>query len=236
MPGTNHKCAVGVSGGLDSTVLLAHLVKQNYTCHGVGFHYGSKHNAFENMAAAEVCRHYGVPYTHVDLTGLFGQYPVEASSLLKAGSEIPEGHYEEENMRQTVVPGRNLIILSVLAGFAEAIGADTISIGAHAGDHFIYPDCRPAFMDAAKSAVQLSSDNKVILIVPFLHEKKDGIVRVGHALGVPFEKTRTCYKDQAVACGKCGSCQERLESFALNGMKDPLEYETRTPIVKTAKR
>lgn len=218
------KTVIALSGGLDSAVLLAHSIKSGYDVQtAVGFDYGSKHGKYEREAARELANHYAVSYHVYDIRGLMQN---NKSVLLQGQGEIPEGHYEEESMRQTVVPGRNLLFISIMAGLAEASGIPNIMVGCHAGDHFIYPDCRPSFVAAAKSAVFNSSDGKVTLATPFLHNDKAGIVALGHKLGVPFAKTRTCYKAQAIACGKCGSCQERLSSFAKNKLTDPLQYES----------
>lgn len=218
------KVLLALSGGLDSAVLAALLRKEETQVTAVSFNYGSKHGKFERQSAQELCLHYGMVHMTLPIISAMGAIQ---SSLLDNDKPIPEGHYQEESMRQTVVPGRNLIFISLMAGVAESMKIDTIAIGAHAGDHFIYPDCRPAFIKAAGDTVRLSSYNKVQLIAPFMLFDKEKIVRLGTELKVPFEKTRTCYKPQATACGKCGSCQERLDAFAKNGIDDPIEYESR---------
>ncbi len=219
------RCVVCLSGGLDSAVLLAKSVHERIECTAVGFTYGSKHNQYENQAAKELADHYAVNFQLFDLSHVIGG--TFRSALLKGQGNVPEGHYEAESMRQTVVPGRNLIFLAIAAGLAESIGASEVRIGVHRGDHYIYPDCRPGFTAYAGDTILLSSDGKVRLETPFLHYNKTEIVKTGIDLRVPFAKTRTCYKDQLMACGKCGSCQERLESFAQNGWVDPLAYENR---------
>ena len=146
---------------------------------------------------------------------------------MQANSDtIPQGHYAADNMKSTVVPGRNLIFLSIMASLAETVGATEIALGVHAGDHFIYPDCRPAFIEIAKKCIELSSDNLVTIITPFLHYTKGDIVRLGNGLDmkVPFHLTRTCYTSNEIACGKCGSCVERLEAFSENNIEDPIPY------------
>ena len=148
------------------------------------------------------------------------------SALLKSDDEpIPEGHYQDDNMSKTVVPARNIIFSSILAGYAWSVEAKEVWIGIHAGDHFIYPDCRPEFYFAMKEAIMRGTNNKVNLIAPFLNKDKAEIVKRGIELKVPFEITRTCYTENELACGKCGSCVERLEAFALNGIADPIKYE-----------
>jgi 7-cyano-7-deazaguanine synthase len=159
-----------------------------------------------------------------NLTDAFGDFN---SNLLKSGGDIPEGHYEEESMKLTVVPGRNLIFSAIMAGLAESIGAEDIALGVHSGDHAIYPDCRPDFIISLAETVKASSDGKVKVRTPLLFEDKTSILRIGHSLNppVPYKLTRTCYKDQELSCGKCGSCQERLEAFGKLGIKDPIDYE-----------
>lgn len=217
------KAVVSLSGGVDSAVTLAVALKDGYTCQGVGFRYGSKHNRYENKAAKAVAEAMGVPFHLLDLKKIFEGFP---SSLMQASDEeIPEGHYEEDSMKSTVVPSRNIIFASILSGYAQSVGAEQVWLGIHAGDHFIYPDCRPEFFEAMSKAVELGTDMKVALVAPFLHNNKVDIVKRGFLLDVHFELTRTCYKAQKIACGKCGSCVERLEAFRESGLKDPISYE-----------
>lgn len=216
------KIIISLSGGLDSAVLLADCIARHHeVVAAVGFNYGSKHNPFEHEAARKLCGHYGITYNLLDLRPTMVSI---RSNLLASGGAIPEGHYEEESMKLTVVPGRNLIFISVLAGVAWSYGAEAVFLGVHAGDHFIYPDCRPDFIHAMMSAVRYGTDQKVTLATPFLDMAKWTIVARGLALKVPFEKTRTCYTNKTLACGRCGSCVERREAFDLNKTKDPLEY------------
>lgn len=235
---------VALSGGMDSTTLLARALLDDVVgvahrshaeidtrveVHAVGFDYGSKHNYYEINSAEHVAQYYGIKYGVIDLKPLMANW---RSALLQSGPAVPEGHYQEENMRQTVVPGRNLIFLSILAGLAESEGFNEVWIGAHAGDHFIYPDCRPEFLNAAGDAIWHSSNAKVRLQRPFWKDDKTSIIKWGLPNGVPYHLTRTCYKKQSIACGKCGSCQERLEAFAANGIADPIDYESRLIIPK----
>lgn len=223
------KAVVSLSGGMDSVTTLADAMFSQRKVIAVGFTYGSKHNAYEHEAAKAVAQHYGIDFVHFDLSAIMAGFN---SNLLKSGGDIPEGHYQQENMSQTVVPGRNLIFASVLAGFAWSKGADEVWLGIHSGDHAIYPDCRPEFFQAMNAAVELGSDGKVSLKAPFLMGNKTTIIRLGRELGVPYHLTRTCYKDQEIACGRCGACQERLEAFAANGMSDPIPYESRDLLPK----
>lgn len=223
------KAIVSLSGGMDSTSVLARALDVSREVQCIGFSYGSKHNSYENAAAIRVAQHYNVPFKLIDFSSVTAGFK---SNLLQSGEAIPEGYYEGENMRQTVVPGRNLIFISILMGIAWSNDAEEVWLGIHAGDHFIYPDCRPAFFKAMDEAVQLGSDGKVRLAAPYIDGNKTSIIKEGLELKVPYELTRTCYKDQEMACGKCGSCQERLSAFWDNKIQDPIPYETRELIPK----
>ncbi len=216
------KTLISLSGGLDSTTLLAHLLNLDHEVSCVSFTYGSKHNPFENDAAERVAAYYQVPLEKIDITSVMGAFK---SDLLKTGGEIPEGHYNDASMERTVVPGRNIIFAAILAGKAWSIGAGAVAMGIHQGDHAIYPDCRAQFFQAMRQAIELGTDKRVALRAPFLPLDKGDIVRLGTKMGVPYQLTRTCYKEQAIACGKCGSCRERKEAFQLNGLVDPILYE-----------
>ena len=218
------RVVVSLSGGMDSTAVLAEALDRGYDVLAVGFTYGSKHNTYENAAAINVAEHYNVPFTLIPLTAVARHLK---SNLLIDGGDIPEGHYEEETMSQTVVPGRNMIFASILAGIAWSNDADSVWMGVHSGDHAIYPDCRPDFVDAMNEAMQLGTDERIHLETPFLHANKTSVIDGCDRYNVPWHLTRTCYKDQPIACGKCGSCQERLEAFAANSIEDPIGYETR---------
>lgn len=225
------KAVMGLSGGMDSSTLLAYLLHQGYEVHACFFSYGSKHNVYEIQAMRKVVLYYNsivalpdVIIHEMDLSDFMSNFK---SDLLMSGGEIPEGHYEEESMRATVVPGRNLIFASIMAGLAESIEADLISLGVHSGDHHIYPDCRPDFINSLYSTIKLSTDNKVGVISPFNEFDKADILKLGFGYDdmVPYHLTRTCYKNQLYSCGKCGSCQERLEAFEKIGQEDPIRYE-----------
>jgi 7-cyano-7-deazaguanine synthase len=226
------KSLILLSGGLDSAVLLADSISRGrQIALALNLYYGSKHGNWEGKAAEAVAGHYKVTLGNVHLRGLF-DYGKSSSALLST-TPVPEGHYNEENMRQTVVPGRNLVFIAAAAAVAEAQGIDRVLIAAHVGDHHIYPDCRVDFLASADGAIRTGSGGKVELHYPFSLLNKYEIVKRGIALQVPFHLTRTCYTDRAVACGRCGSCQERLEAFAMNGEPDPLEYETRELLTKS---
>jgi len=221
-----NKIVISVSGGMDSSTLLGKYLYEGFEVYPVSFTYGSKHNKYENEACKRVCEYYGfknVPLINLDFMGQLFE-----SNLLSKGGDIPEGHYTEKTMTKTVVPGRNLIFASIVAGYAESIGASYIGLGVHAGDHAIYPDCRPEFIENLNNTILTSSEGKVTVSAPFLYMTKEDILVIGYGLGeyqVPYELTRTCYKDQEKSCGVCGSCVERLEGFKHIGVEDPIEYE-----------
>lgn len=216
------KVIVSLSGGMDSATVLAKMLDEGHEVECIGFAYGSKHNVYENNAAVQFATHYQTPFKIYDLSGFMSDLN---SNLLKSGGDIPEGHYEQENMSLTVVPGRNLIFASIVASIAESRGADAIALGVHSGDHAIYPDCRPEFVEALKDVIAFSTAGTVQVLTPFLTGNKTSILEWGVQNNVPYQKTRTCYKAQSTSCGKCGSCTERLEAFQLNGLIDPIQYE-----------
>lgn len=231
------KVVIGFSGGMDSTTLLAYMLNMDYDVHCCFFVYGSKHNSYELNAAMDVYHYYideiskdrdvvgSLGMSRFNLIEIFKGF---RSNLLKAGGAIPEGHYEDESMKATKVPGRNMILASIMAGVAESIGASLIALGVHAGDHAIYPDCRPVFTRALSLAIYLSSDETIEVLTPFQSMRKKEILELGYSFNipVPYNLTRTCYKDQPVSCGKCGSCQERIEAYQQIKMVDPIKYET----------
>lgn len=216
------KIILSLSGGMDSGTLLGDLLDNSYQVKAFSFLYGSKHNPYELAAATKLCQYFNVDHTPIDLTEAFGDIQ---SNLMKTGGDIPEGHYNDSTMSQTVVPGRNHIFASILAGIAESLGYDAVALAVHSGDHAIYPDCRPLFIEKLKESVQVQSENKVTVIAPYLYMDKESIIRQGLKFNMPYELTRTCYKDQPIACGKCGSCVERLEAWTKIGLRDPIQYE-----------
>jgi 7-cyano-7-deazaguanine synthase len=226
-----HSAVLSFSGGLDSTTVLAWLLRKEFgKIHCVNFQYGSKHNEHERKAAEAVLAHYTsaaatceITYEVVDLSSAFAGMQ---SNLLLSGADIPEGHYEAENMKQTVVPARNLIFLSILSGMAWSRKSRYVAIGVHHGDHAIYPDCRPEFCKIMDTAIFLGTDKNVQVLAPFINMTKGQIVKYGTRIHVPYHLTRTCYKNQVTACGKCGSCVERQEAFTYNKMHDPIPYDT----------
>ena len=210
-----------LSGGMDSTTLLYWLLKKGHAVHALSFNYGQKH-AKELEKANITCvknlvPHRIIPFTD-DLKAL-----VCNSALTDATQCIPEGHYEAPNMKQTVVPNRNMIMLALAAGYAISNGIKILAYAAHSGDHAIYPDCRPEFAVAMSNALELCHfDGGIELIAPFMDINKNDICAIGKELAVPYEDTWTCYVGAEEPCGKCGACQERAEAFAFAGIPDPL--------------
>ena len=204
------------SGGLDSTTLLYEY--RDRIALALSFDYGSKHNAQEIAFAREHCASLGIPHRVLPLAFIGEHF---RSDLLLGGGDIPEGSYDDENMHATVVPFRNGIMLSVAVGMAESEGLDTVLIANHDGDHAIYPDCRPAFIDAIDRAAQEGTYEGVRIRSPYCRLTKRDIALRGRALGVDFARTWSCYKGGEVHCGVCGTCTERKEALA--GF-DPTEY------------
>jgi len=221
------KIVVSLSGGLDSTVLCAVLLTERkyQSVLPVFFRYGSKHGQWEEDAAHKVAEYFALQLTLVDLCAAFSH---TTSALLAADKRsIPKTAYDSESMEQTLVPGRNLIFASFLAAIAESRQADVLALATHAGDHCLYPDCRPSFNAALADAIMESSDGKVRLLTPFSAMDKAAIVAQGIRLGAPFSLTRSCYTHQTLSCGECGACRERLAAFVVNEIADPLVYNGR---------
>lgn len=225
------KAVVIVSGGMDSTTTLYQAIKDGYEPFVLSFNYGQRHIK-ELESAKTICNLLGVSHKIIDMTFLS---ELINSSVLIAGSvdEIPEGHYESSNMKATVVPNRNMIMVSVGIGYAVNIGAKALYLGIHAGDHAVYPDCRPVFTSIMESAAFIANDGFISkdfkLSSPFQRVPKNKIVEIGTQLGVPFGLTWSCYKGLEKHCGRCGTCVERKEAFRLAGVPDPTTYFDSTP-------
>ena len=211
---------IALSGGVDSTTLL-YEYREKVAC-AVGFDYGSKHNAQELAAAKAICRELEIPYLIIPLA-FIGEY--FRSDLLLSGGEMQLGDYSEENMSSTVVPFRNGIMLSILAGLAESRDLQQVLIANHFGDHAIYPDCRESFVKPMGEAITAGTSNGVKLVAPYTKLTKAEIVARGTRLGVPYSKTYSCYQGGERHCGRCGTCRERHEAFVANGLEDPTLYE-----------
>jgi 7-cyano-7-deazaguanine synthase len=213
--------AVLMSGGLDSTVLAAYLKSLGHQVRCLGIDYGQRHRC-ELDAAVNVANALDVPYERLDLSLL---RRVLAQGSQTGDTPVPDGHYADESMKVTVVPNRNMILLSVAAGYAITRQCNAIAYAAHAGDHTIYPDCRPEFVAACEAVLWLCDWNPVLLHAPFLKQTKAEIVGIGARIAAPMHLTWSCYKGGEQHCGKCGTCVERREAFQLAGIYDPTDYE-----------
>jgi 7-cyano-7-deazaguanine synthase len=213
-------CLLILSGGMDSTTLLYDY--QERIALAVSFDYGSNHNAREIPFAQLHCQRLGIEHLVIPLA-FMGQY--FKSSLLEGGNAIPEGHYADENMKSTVVPFRNGIMLSVAVGLAESRGLQYVMMANHGGDHTIYPDCRPEFVEAFNAAARAGTFVGIGLLSPYTHISKADIARRGKELGIDYAETWSCYKGGEKHCGRCGTCVERREALAEAGIIDDTEYE-----------
>lgn len=207
------------SGGMDSTTLLYEY--QERIAIAVSFDYGSNHNAKEIKCAEIHCDRLGITHMVIPLDFIRRYF---RSSLLDGAEAIPEGSYDDENMRSTVVPFRNGIMLAVAVGMAESNGLQYVMMANHAGDHTIYPDCRPAFVDAFDRAAEAGTYNGVRLLSPYVNMTKGEIAKRGSQLGIDYAETWSCYKGEEKHCGRCGTCVERREALAEAGIDDPTEY------------
>lgn len=196
------------SGGMDSTVLLYAYKHDIKLC--AAFNYGSKHNDMEyNMALLNSLKT-GIPLIRINLDFINKYFK---SDLLQSGGDIPEGHYEDQSMKSTVVPFRNGIMLSIAVGLAESNGLDTVLIANHSGDHAIYPDCRESFINAIDKAASSGTYNHIRIVSPYNDLSKREIALIGKEKGVDFSKTYSCYKGGKIHCGVCGTCAERKEAL-----------------------
>lgn len=208
------------SGGLDSTVLLYNL-HVNGGLKALSVNYDQRHKK-ELDFARQLCVDLNVPWDIIDLSNV--------GHLIAKGSQsgtdpVPLGHYADESMKTTIVPNRNMIMLSIAVGHAITIGAHNVYFAAHSGDHAIYPDCRPEFVYALNGAIHIGNSwTPVDLWAPYIRMSKADIVKEGARLGVPFAKTWSCYLGGDIHCGRCGTCVERREAFVLAGVKDPTTY------------
>ena len=220
------KAVVIVSGGLDSVTLAHHLHADGWALSLLSFDYGQRH-VKELEFARRCAERLGAQHHVVDLSSLQGLLP--GASLTDGAVAVPEGHYAAETMKATVVPNRNAIMLACGWGHAVAIGAQAVAFGAHAGDHFIYPDCRPEFHGAIEQAFSIGNegfgDPDLYLLAPFIHLTKADIAARAAQLKVPIEETWSCYKGGERHCGKCGTCVERVEALFVAGVEDPTVYE-----------
>lgn len=212
--------AIIVSGGMDSITLLYD--HKDEIALGISFDYRSNHNAREIPFAKMHCERLGIKHITINLDFMHQYFK---SSLLDGAEAIPEGHYADDNMKSTVVPFRNGIMLAIAIGIAESNNLDQVFIANHGGDHTIYPDCRPEFINAIDAAATAGTYNNVKVIAPYTKITKSDIARIGKRLGIDYAETWSCYKGGEVHCGKCGTCVERKEALAEAGIEDKTIYE-----------
>ena len=215
------KVVVLLSGGIDSSTLLAKLIWEKHEVNALAFNYGQKHSK-ELEHAKLIADHYKVPLKVADISSI---KELISKSSLTSDEPIPEGHYADESMKSTVVPNRNMIMISLAAGYAWTIGASKVYFAAHSGDHPIYPDCRPDFVETLNNALLQGTDQRVGVEAPFINIDKTEIVSLGNKIGVPYELTWSCYVGGDKHCGRCGTCVERREAFEKAGVEDKTEYE-----------
>lgn len=217
----SEKVVVIYSGGMDSFTLLHRARAAGHEVHALSFNYGQRH-VRELECAETVCKAFGIPHKVVDMSPMAS---LMTGSALTDAIDVPEGHYEEDSMKATVVPNRNMILLSLATGYAVSVEAQAVWYGAHGGDHAIYPDCRPEFVEKMDAVCRVANYEPVRIEAPYMKLDKGQILAEGLALDLDYSQTWTCYNGREKACGVCGSCVERLEAFASHGLTDPLPYE-----------
>lgn len=209
-----------LSGGMDSVTMLYDY--QERIAVAISFDYGSNHNAKEIPFAQLHCRRLGIEHLVIPLEFIHRYFD---SSLLQGAEAIPEGHYAADNMKSTVVPFRNAIMLSVAVGLAESRHLNYVMMANHGGDHTIYPDCRPEFVKAFSDASVAGTYEKVEVWAPYTMLTKVDIAKRGKELGIDYSETWSCYKGGDVHCGRCGTCVERKEALEQAGIADHTAYE-----------
>jgi 7-cyano-7-deazaguanine synthase len=212
-----------LSGGMDSTAALAVCADAGILGAAVSIDYGQRHKT-EVLHAIQIAGHFGVPHMILDLSK-WGSL-LKGSALTDPTVDLPYGHYAAESMKATIVPNRNATFLSAACGVAIGQGYDRVVTAVHAGDHAIYPDCRPEFIDALNEAISLGTDGAVEIWAPFVNRTKTDIARIGSSIGAPFEMSWSCYEGGPLHCGRCGTCTERIEAFREAGVVDPTIYAT----------
>jgi len=215
------KVVVIYSGGMDSFTVLNRALKDGKEVYALSFDYGQRH-VKELEYASSVCKSLNIKHKVIDISAI---NQLLAGSSLTDNIEIPEGHYEADNMKSTIVPNRNMILLSLAVGYAVSVGAAQVYYGAHSGDHAIYPDCRPEFVQKMNDVCQIANYESVEIFSPYLNVNKTAILTDGISMGLDYSNTWTCYNGREKACGKCVACQERLEAFHDNNITDPIAYE-----------
>jgi len=215
------KVVVIYSGGMDSFTVLNRALKDGKQVFALSFDYGQRH-VKELECASSVCKQLNISHKVIDISAI---NQLLAGSSLTDDIDIPEGHYEANNMKSTIVPNRNMVLISLAVAYAVSVEASQVYYGAHAGDHAIYPDCRPEFVAKMNDVCQIANYESVEIFSPYLNVNKTAILTDGISMGLDYSNTWTCYNGREKACGKCGACQERLEAFSENGLIDPLAYE-----------
>lgn len=218
-----NKTAIIFSGGLDSTV-LSYLMAQNGEIALLTFDYGQRHIK-EAECAKVIANRLSAEHHIIDISSV--KNLLKGSSLTDPNVEVPMSAYDKETMSLTVVPNRNAIMLSIAWGFAKSHGFNNVACGVHSGDHFIYPDCRPEFINSMRESLRLATESpEMDLLTPFVGWTKAEIVKAGYLVDVPFDETWSCYKGEEVHCGLCGTCLARKAAFAESGVLDITDYAT----------
>lgn len=212
------KTILVLSGGLDSTTLLYHLLDLKHEVKCISFNYGQRHSR-ELEQAKKTCEKLGVEHKIIDISFMKS---IASNSSLTGDIATPHGHYEAENMKLTVVPNRNMIMASIAIGWAVNLGYEAVAFGVHAGDHAIYPDCRPEFVQKLKEIAQIANFSSINILTPFLFMDKGDIAIRGKELNIDYSLTHTCYEGTEKPCGLCGACQERKMAFEKAQAIDPL--------------
>ena len=214
------KIIVVYSGGLDSFTLLNEAIRSGKDVSALSFDYGQKHSK-ELHFVEKFCTQESIDSKIVDVSSIKELFQ---GSSLTDDIDIPKGHYEDNSMKSTVVPNRNMILISLALGYAVTKGAEEVWFGAHAGDHAIYPDCRPEFVEKMDSVARIANYSPIAIKAPYITMSKTEILAIGLNMQLDYGLTWTCYEGKDLACGSCGACHERLESFAANNVIDPIKY------------
>jgi len=217
----NKRAICLLSGGIDSSTLAYYLGAQEIDIFPLTIDYGQRHKK-EILSAFKIA---ALLNTELKVINISRNSFLFKGSALTDSIEVPHEEYDKKTMSLTVVPNRNMILLSMAVAYAISIKADMVAYAAHSGDHYLYPDCRPAFVNAMKLAIAASTEDKIKLETPFINKSKSDIVRIGIEHRVPYEHTWSCYQGEKLACGKCGTCRERLQAFRDNNAVDPLKYK-----------
>jgi len=214
------KIIVVYSGGLDSFTLLNEAMQLAYDVSTISFDYGQKHKK-ELDFVKKFCTQESIDHKIIDVSSIKGLF---SGSSLTDNLDIPKGHYEDESMQSTVVPNRNMIMISLALGYAVTKKAKEVWFGAHSGDHAIYPDCRPEFVEKMDAVARIANYSPIEVKAPYISKSKSEILEIGLSLHLDYGLTWTCYEGKELACGSCGACYERLESFSNNQAIDPIQY------------